>query len=169
VKPNVALIGMPASGKSTLGPLLAAGLGWSFLDTDKELERVAAMPLQKMVESLGDDEFRRREDALVQNLNPHHHVIATGGSVIYGAGAMAHLKGIAVIAFLDVAMDELHKRIQAAAARGIVWPAALTFDELYASRQVMYRHYADIIFDATHRTPAECCEQLFSQLEANGA
>ncbi len=88
---NIVLIGMPGCGKSTVGVLLAKALGLSFVDTDVVLQAWEGQKLQAMIDELGVDAFLRREEEAVVRLNCEKTVIATGGSVVYGARAMAHL------------------------------------------------------------------------------
>ena len=88
---NVILIGMPGCGKSTVGVLLAKALGLAFVDTDVVFQAQAGKKLQKIIEETGIDAFLAREEEVILGLSCDQTVIATGGSVVYGARAMAHL------------------------------------------------------------------------------
>ena len=59
---NIVLIGMPGSGKSTVGVLLAKALGYSFVDTDLIISRKAGKPLQKILDEDGLDRFLELEE-----------------------------------------------------------------------------------------------------------
>ena len=88
---NLVLIGMPGSGKSTVGVLLAKALGYSFEDVDLIISRRAGKPLQKILDEDGLDSFLELEQAVGSTLSAERTVIATGGSMVLSAQAMAHL------------------------------------------------------------------------------
>ena len=83
VRDPVFLIGMMGAGKSTVGRLLAAALGYSFIDCDAELERRSGVRVATMFELEGESGFRDRESALLQELTLRHGVVlATGGGAV---------------------------------------------------------------------------------------
>ena len=90
----VTLIGMPGSGKSTVGVLLAKALGFDFLDTDLLLQRREGMYLQDILERRGIEAFLDAEEAAVRSLTCQNTVIAPGGSVVCRRGAMEHLRAL---------------------------------------------------------------------------
>ena len=79
---NIILIGMPASGKSTVGVLLAKSLGFGFIDTDLLIQQREGMRLEGIIQTKGIDEFLRIEANICLGLTVENAVIATGGSVI---------------------------------------------------------------------------------------
>ncbi|MCR4586040.1 MAG: hypothetical protein K5686_10000 [Lachnospiraceae bacterium] len=90
-KGNIILIGMPASGKSTVGVILAKILGKSFIDTDLLIQNKAGTRLQDIIELKGIDSFLKYEEETLLGLNVKDTVISTGGSAVYSAAAMKHL------------------------------------------------------------------------------
>ena len=90
-KRNLILIGMPGAGKSTIGRALADRMGMTFCDTDDLLRAATGMTLVEILDTYGVDGFIECENRLCATLDLHDTVIATGGSVVYGAEAMAHL------------------------------------------------------------------------------
>ena len=82
---SIILIGMPASGKSTVGVILAKLLGYDFIDTDLLIQRQTGFRLCEIIQSQGLDAFLAVEEAACLSLYANHSVIATGGSVIYSA------------------------------------------------------------------------------------
>ncbi len=143
---NITLIGMPGSGKSFIGAKLAAQLGFSLVETDAMLEKNFAMPLQKIVETLGDHEFLDKEMQMVISgtAGRNDTVISPGGSVIYRQTAMKHLKNISRIFYLRVPLAVLEERI-GGKPRGIVVAENRTFADLYAERLPLYEKFADEI------------------------
>ena len=91
MKKNVVLIGMPGAGKSTIGVILAKVLGKDFIDADLVIQKEEGRLLSEIIEQEGPDGFLAVEERVNAGLEPEGAVIATGGSVVYGAGAMEHL------------------------------------------------------------------------------
>ncbi|MBT3401543.1 MAG: shikimate kinase, partial [Rhodospirillaceae bacterium] len=88
VKSNIVLIGMPASGKSTLGVQLAKWLSMGFIDTDLLVQARAGESMQAFQDANGMDAYRKLECDTVGSLVCENCVVATGGSAVYCAGAM---------------------------------------------------------------------------------
>ena len=89
---NIVLIGMPGAGKSTVGVVLAKNMGMSFMDSDLVIQEQEGKKLHEIIEECGSDGFLKVEERINASLNPTNTVIATGGSVVYGAKAMEHLR-----------------------------------------------------------------------------
>lgn len=141
---NIILIGMPGSGKSTLGVLLAKISGFSFLDSDLLIQSKVGKKLHRILDEDGINFFKKIENEVNSNINVQNTVIATGGSVVYGKEAMAHLKEIGTVVYIKVSLPELINRIDNMATRGIVKSPDETFKDLYAERTGLYEKYADI-------------------------
>lgn len=141
---NIVLIGMPGSGKSTLGVLLAKIAGFSFLDSDLLIQSKVGKKLYRILDEDGTDFFKSVENEVNSQIDVKETVIATGGSVVYGEKAMAHLKSIGTVVYIKVSLNELLKRIDNMATRGIVKNTDETFKDLYAERTGLYEKYADI-------------------------
>ena len=142
---NVILIGMPASGKSTVGVILAKLLAYDFIDTDLLIQRREGRSLSEIIEGEGIDGFLDIEEAACMGLDAHRCVIATGGSAVYGASAMRHLKALGRVVFLEVGFDALCRRLSDIRARGVVLREGQSLRQLYDERDALYRRYADLI------------------------
>lgn len=147
MKSNIALIGMPGAGKSTIGIILAKNMGLGFIDTDVLIQINQQKTLQEILDEKGYLNLRAVEEAEVLKININNHVIATGGSVVYSEKAMAHLIDISKIIFLDASFQQIKNRISNYKTRGIAKSANQTFKELYEERQIMYKKYAEITID----------------------
>ena len=79
---------MPGAGKSTVGVVLAKNMGMSFMDSDLVIQEQEGRKLHEIIEECGSDGFLKVEERINASLNPTNTVIATGGSVVYGAKAM---------------------------------------------------------------------------------
>jgi shikimate kinase len=155
------LIGMPGSGKSAVGRILAARLGWNFVDTDRAIESQQCLPLQDVINRIGDEAFRRLEEETVLNLPVEERtVIATGGSVVYSEPAMRHLAAISTVVFLDAAMEEIRCHIASEGPRGIVGMPEGGLEGLYEERLPRYRQYADVTVALTSETPEEAAAKV---------
>jgi len=141
---NVVLIGMPGSGKSTLGVILAKSLSMPFLDTDIHIQTQEARDLQSIILASGMEGFKRLEERHILSLSCTGHVIATGGSAVYSRDAMQHLRRHGTVVFLDLSLDLLRERIRDMDARGIVRGPGQDLKALYEERRPLYRRYAHV-------------------------
>lgn len=109
---------MPASGKSTIGVLLAKRLGYSFVDVDIVIQEETGKLLKEIIEEQGTEGFLKVEEEINSQLDVARSVIAPGGSVIYGPAAMEHLKKISTVVYLKLDYSELEQRLGDSKDRG---------------------------------------------------
>ena len=96
-------------------------------------------------------------------------VIATGGSVIYRAQAMEHLRTLGTLVYLQIDRNSLRERLQDAAARGVVLKPGQTVDGLYRERVGLYERYADLRVDESGKHFEDVVRAVLSALgEAPG-
>lgn len=142
---NIILIGMPATGKSTVGVILAKLLGYDFLDTDILISLEQKCTLSQIIAEAGYDRFIEIEGNIGKNIKHERTVIATGGSMVFSEDAMKNLSESGVVVWLDTPVSELEKRLTGSLAdRGVATPAEMTFSEIYEMRAPLYQKYADI-------------------------
>lgn len=163
-KTNLVLIGMPGSGKSTIGVLLAKKTSRDFVDTDVVIQTHEHRSLQDIVDNDGYMVLREIEEKWVSTLVVEHTVISTGGSVVYSGKSMAHLAQGGVIIFLDVSLDTLKKRITDYDQRGIARRPDQSFEELFEERSVLYRRYADITITCDDINQDQVCAAILAAL-----
>ena len=108
---NVVLIGMPGVGKSTLGVVLAKELGYEFVDADLLIQKREKRLLKDIIAEEGVEGFLKIENDVNASIQTDKTVIATGGSVIYGAEAMEHLKEIGTVVYLKLDYETLDSRL----------------------------------------------------------
>lgn len=162
---NITLIGMPASGKSTVGVLLAKRLGFSFVDVDIVIQEQEGRLLKEIIADEGQDGFLDVENRVNATLSVHNSVIAPGGSVIYGKEAMEHLKKISTVVYLKLSYEELEERLGNLTDRGVVLKEGMTLKDLYNERIPYYEEYADITVDETGIDAGGIVDILRSTLE----
>lgn len=156
--PCITLIGMPGSGKSTVGESLAKHLSWAFMDTDYLLEALYACRLQDVVDSLGKESFLDTEELMILSLKAQRTVIATGGSVVYRPQAMGHLSSMGALVYIKTGLPCLLERISLKPERGIAIAPGQSLEDLYRERIKLYEHYADLVCDSEKLSPAECAD-----------
>jgi shikimate kinase len=162
---NIVLIGMPGSGKSTVGVILAKTLGMDFVDTDLLICKREGSTLQEILDSKGLEEFLNIEERTALDTDLRGTVIATGGSVPLRDAAMEHLRKNGTIVFLDVPLPELERRISNIVTRGIAFAPGQTLADIYAIRLPIYRRWADISVVAG--SGETTTEQMVEQIIAN--
>ena len=136
---NITLIGMPGSGKSTVGVLLAKALGFQFVDVDLLIQQREGALLQELLDNRGVEPFLDAEEAAICSLACTGAVIAPGGSAVCRAGAIGHLRALGRVVYLHVPLPELERRIHNITTRGIAMAPGQTLADVYAAREPLYR------------------------------
>lgn len=144
-KSNIILVGMPGAGKSTVGVVLAKNMGFHFLDSDLCIQEQEHKLLHEIIREAGPDGFLTIENRVNVSLNVTNSIIATGGSAVYGAEAMEHLKKDGIVVYLKLSYEEIEKRLGDLAKRGVVLKAGQTLYDLYEERIPLYEKYADLV------------------------
>ncbi|UFS70156.1 shikimate kinase [Geomonas sp. RF6] len=163
---NIILIGMPGSGKSTVGVVLAKRISRNFVDTDVVIQTAIGRTLQSVVDNEGYLELRKIEEKILVGLSCRGHVIATGGSAVYSDAAMTHLKRNGLAVFLDVRLATLKARVRDYTTRGLAKRPDQTIDDLFAERFALYTRYADLTVHCDALTHEEVCKQIEDLLAA---
>ena len=145
----ISLIGMAGCGKTTIGKKLAARYNFIFCDTDILIEKKFNMSLQDIKQSNGYKFLRREEEKIILGLDDIYEIIATGGSAIYSAKAMNHLKTFSTIIFINTPLEDIEKRIGDAAHRGFAMPDGFSIRQAYEERLPLYSHFQDISIDGS--------------------
>lgn len=165
-KDNLVLIGMPGAGKSTIGVLLAKAMNYNFLDTDISIQKRENKKLYEIINEKGIDEFLKIENEVLAKLNVDGCVIATGGSAIFGAEAMANLSELGTIVYIKLSCEEIVRRVNNIKTRGIAMSKGKTMEDVYNERVPLYEKYAEIIVDGENTTIEECVEKIVNVIEA---
>jgi len=163
-KSNTVLIGMPGSGKSTVGVILAKLTTKRFLDTDLLIQNRAKMSLQDIINTQGHMALRRIEEEVLLSVRCHNHVIATGGSAAYSNPAMLHLKNKGNTVFLKATLESLKKRIHNYETRGLAKRPEQSFQDLFHEREDLYTKYADFTIECSVLTQDQVADQIFEQI-----
>ncbi len=163
---NYVLIGMPGSGKSTMGVLLAKYIGFGFVDCDLMIQGREKRLLSEIIEKEGVERFIEIENEVISSLWVDRCVIATGGSAVYGEDAMTHLKESGTVIYLKISYEEMVKRVFSDyRTRGVALPPGQTPEIMYEKRCVLYEKYADIIIDESNMTLEETLQKTLSEIK----
>jgi len=162
---SLVLIGMPGTGKSTVGVLLAKLTCRSFVDTDVLIQLSQGRPLQDIVDREGHLVLRAIEEQVILQFDCSNCVIATGGSAVYSPAAMAHLKRHGILVFLHTDLSVLEARVQDLGTRGLAKRPDQSFRDLFEERVPLYAKYADVTIQCGQLTHEEVCALIIRELK----
>ena len=158
------LVGLPGSGKSTIGRLAAERLGAPFLDLDDEIEREAGQTIGEIFESRGEAAFRELErNAMRSALCAGPAVLAPGGGWAAQPGAMEEAREPAFIIYLAVPAEVAAVRCALGSQRSTVDRRPLTVDrsiaDLMKEREPFYRQ-ADVVVSNAADDPTRVAQLI---------
>ena len=165
-KSSIVLIGMPGSGKTTIGKRLAKKYDLLFVDSDALIEQHCGMPIQQVVNLKGLKRFAQIEQQVLCDCQYQGAVISTGGSAIYSHAAMETLGQTGALLYLEISAQSLVRRINNAAQRGLMKYPSHHLLRLYADRQHLYPQYADFTFQNDTPFTATRAAELYRLLES---
>ncbi|WP_068189229.1 shikimate kinase [Mycobacterium sp. UM_CSW] len=165
--PKAVLVGLPGSGKSTIGRRLAKALGVGLLDTDVAIEQQTGRSIPEIFATDGEQEFRRIEEQVVRTaLAEHDGVLSLGGGAVTSPGVCEALAGHTVI-YLEIGAREGVRRTGGTAVRPLLAgpDRAEKYRELMAKRVPLYRRVATIRVDTNRRNPGAVVRNILSRLQ----
>lgn len=169
-KNNVVLIGMPGSGKSALGIVLAKIMTKDFIDADIVIQNQCDKTLQKIIDACGPEGFIEVENEILSKIDAENSVIATGGSAVYSDEAMKHLAEIGTVVYLKISYDQLVRRLSDLQERGVVLKGGIgmSLKELYDERLPLYEQYAGITVDVNDLSITAAARKVADALAHEG-
>ncbi|MER6424962.1 shikimate kinase [Streptomyces sp. NPDC001137] len=156
MKPIAVLVGLPGSGKSTVGRLLAELVEVGFRDTDEDIERAAGQSIAEIFAEYGEPRFRELEKAAVRTaLAEHEGVLALGGGAVLDPVTRGLLTGGPVV-HVDAGVREILGRRGGVTGRPLLAGApAARLRALAARRAPLYREVARATVPTRDRTAAQ--------------
>jgi shikimate kinase len=145
-----ALVGMPGSGKSTVGRMLARRLGVSFVDSDQRIEQRLGCSIREFFEREGEARFRDVEQDVIDELaRVTDGVLATGGGTVLRPANRECLRATATVFYLRAAPEGLYRRLRHDRNRPLlqVEDPLMRLKDLYAARDGLYRETAHYVID----------------------
>ena len=159
----VYLVGMPGSGKSTVGRELAGRFGVPFVDLDVEIERASGSSVSQIFAQRGEAGFRALEAQALLDASMHDpSVVACGGGVVLEPANRIALRSTGICVFLDVPLTELRRRVEPAADRPLI-RAEGDLERLLESREPLYREFAAHVVDGSG-APGEVADAIVEEL-----
>ncbi len=150
VATGIALIGMPAVGKSTIARHLAKALRYKVIDIDEVIEKKHGMKIQDVLGKIGPKQFILEEERNVLKIKDFHNVlVAPGGSIIYSAKSMAHLRKKTTVVLLTDSYLRIKKRLYGRENRAIIG-IERGLRRLYIERMKLYKKYAQLTVKVPH-------------------
>jgi shikimate kinase len=168
--PKAVLVGLPGSGKSTIGRRLARALDVDMLDTDVAIEQQTGRRIADIFATDGEKEFRRIEEAVVRAaLAEHDGVLSLGGGAVTSPGVRAALTGHTVV-FLEISAAEGVRRTGGNTVRPLLAAKdeaekCSKFKALMSQRVPLYRQVATIRVNTSRRNPGAVVRYIVGRLE----
>lgn len=165
--PKAVLVGLPGSGKSTIGRRLAKALDVTMLDTDAAIEQQTGRRIADIFATDGEKEFRRIEEDVVRAaLAEHDGVLSLGGGAVTSPGVRAALAGHTVV-FLEIGAAEGIRRTGGNTVRPLLAgpDRAEKFRALMSQRVPLYRQVATIRVNTNRRNPGAVVRYIVARLQ----
>jgi shikimate kinase len=168
---TVALVGMPGSGKSTIGRHLARHLGCRFVDSDAEIEREIGGSIRAFFDTQGEAAFRDLEERTLERLSGESDlVLATGGGSCLREANRRVLSERCVVLYLRSTPEDLFRRLRHDTQRPLlqVDDPLGKLRELYQARDPLYRETARFTIETGRPSVPTLVNMILMQLELAG-
>lgn len=157
---KIFLIGMPGSGKSTIGKLVAEKIGYTFVDLDAMIEKRALMFIDDIFEKHGEKTFRRLETEALKNLPDANLVISCGGGIVTMKENKMWMDGYKV--YLDTEIEFIKERLKDDYIRPLLKKKSL--EQLHQERLLKYIDFADVII-SNDREQEKTVQEIIKHLK----
>ncbi|EIC22852.1 shikimate kinase [Thiorhodovibrio frisius] len=156
------------AGKSTIGRQLAETLGYSFLDSDQEIQQRTGVDIPTVFEFEGEAGFRARERQVIEDLTEQDGVVlATGGGAVMVAENRQRLAARGFVIYLHCSAEQQHARTARDRNRPLLKTEdpLTTLKDLMAVREPVYRQVADMVVSTERRGTASVVKEIARRLE----
>jgi len=168
---TIVLVGMPGSGKSTVGRQLSRRLGWPFVDSDTEIERQLGCSIRSHFEQHGEASFRDIEQQVLAGLlSRDSHVVATGGGAVLRDTNRQLMHSLGQVVYLRSTPEELIRRLRHDTNRPLlqVHDPMRKLRELFRERDPLYREAARFVIETGRPSVKMLAGTILMQLELAG-
>jgi shikimate kinase len=165
------LIGLPGSGKSTVGRQLARRLGLGFSDSDHVIEQRIGCSIRSFFDREGEDAFRDIEEQVIAELcSAESGVIATGGGAVLRLANRERLRAAGQVFYLRSTPEDVFKRVRHDKGRPLlqVEDPLKRLRDLYAQRDPLYRETAHFVIETGRPSVPTLVNMILMQLELGG-
>lgn len=167
----IALVGLPGSGKSTVGRQLARRLAVPFVDSDHVIEERLGCSIREYFDREGEARFRDVEEEVIDDLSREHRgVLATGGGAVLRPANRQHLRERGQVVYLRSTPEEVFRRLRHDVSRPLlqVEDPLTRLRDLYAARDPLYRDAAQFVIETGRPSVATLVNMITMQLELAG-
>ena len=167
----ISLVGLPGSGKSTVGRQLARRLQLPFFDSDHVIEERLGCPIRVVFERDGEPAFRDLEEAVLDELTSiPRAVVSTGGGAVIRPATRQRLRARGQVVYLNSTPDEIFRRLRHDVNRPLLQVADPLgrLRDLYAQRDPLYRETAHFVIETGRPSVATLVNMIVMQLELAG-
>jgi shikimate kinase len=167
----LALIGLPGSGKSTVGRQLSRRLGLPFFDSDHVIEQHLGCSIREFFEREGEDRFRDVEESVLDQLSSKQEgVLSTGGGAVLRPANRRLLRERCRVVYLNSSPDELFRRLRHDVNRPLLQVAdpLNRLRDLHRLRDPLYRESAHFVIETGKPSVSTLVDMIALQLELNG-
>ena len=168
---TISLIGLPGSGKSTVGRQLAKRLHLPFVDSDHAIEARLGCSIREYFEREGEEQFRDVEAAVLDELTSMPlGVLSTGGGSVLRAANRENLRGRSLVVYLKSSPDELFRRLRHDINRPLLQVAdpLNRLRDLHLARDPLYRETSHFVLETGRPSVAALVNAIVRQLEQLG-
>ncbi|MEN9888913.1 MAG: Shikimate kinase 1 [Pseudomonadota bacterium] len=168
---NIVFVGLPGSGKTTIGRQLARRLGLPFLDSDQVIEQRLGCSIRAYFEREGEEAFRDLEQQVLDELSQQHQgVLSTGGGAVLREANRRHLHERGHVIYLRSSPEDVYRRLRHDTVRPLlqVEDPLTRLRSLYEVRDPLYRAAAHFVLDTGRPSVATLVNKLVMQLELSG-
>lgn len=166
----LALIGLPGSGKSTVGRQLSRRLGLPFFDSDHVIEQHLGCSIREFFEREGEDRFRDVEESVLDQLSSKQEgVLSTGGGAVLRPANRRLLRERCRVVYLNSSPDELFRRLRHDVNRPLLQVAdpLNRLRDLHRLRDPLYRESAHFVIETGKPSVSNLVDMIALQLELN--
>ena len=168
---NTIFVGLPGSGKTTIGRQLSRRLGVPFVDSDHVIEERLGCSIREYFAREGEDAFRDVEQAVLDDLSQHHHgVLSTGGGSVLREANRRHLHERGHVIYLRTSPEDVFRRLRHDTARPLlqVDDPLGRLRSLYEVRDALYRDTAHFVLETGRPSVSTLLNKIVMQLELSG-
>ncbi len=168
---HISLVGLPGSGKTTVGRQLARRLRIPFVDSDHIIEQRLGCSIREYFEREGEDRFRDVEESVIDQLTQNESgLLSTGGGAVLRPANRLHLRQRCQVVYLNSSPDELFRRLRHDVNRPLLQVAdpLSRLRDLHALRDPLYRETAHFVVETGRPSVTTLVGMIVMQLELAG-
>jgi len=164
---NLVLFGFMATGKTTVGKILAKKKSYGFVDTDQIIEDETGMKITRIFKEKGEEYFRNLEKETIQKVSKlDENVIACGGGAVLDPVNVEALKMNGELVLLEASIEEIIRRTRNDTSRPLLWgkDSREKAIRLLENRRETYHKVAELVIDTTGKTPENISKEILERL-----